>query len=398
MKKHFIFVIIFCIACFTGFAQSSITIEPTTSNQLKLRGNGNGGYWPSIVGYRSLGTSVAPAAVQSGNWLLSIDGLGYTGSGYSNSVLGATGAIQIVAAENFTPTATGTLIRFSTTTNGTVVAPTERMRINHNGNVGIGNTNPTTAKLVIGGTAGSQGLDLSTSDQYANVRVLQNTNGTADKDIYLGYGSGATSSLHLYSNNSEVMTVKNDKVGIRYTDPHAPLQFDNSFTTPRKIVLFEQANNDNQFDGFGVNNGYMNYQIANTNDSHVFFAGASPTTSNELMRIKGNGNVGIGTNNPVNKLEVFGTIRARELIIETTWADYVFEDDFKLKPLNEVAKFIKENKHLPDVPSAKYLQDNGGPVSELMTKMMQKIEELTLYSIQQENKIEALEKRLDEKK
>lgn len=390
MKKHFIFVIIFCIACFTGFAQS-VTITPTAANQVSIRAYGSN--TANLSGFRSAGTAAAPTAITNNASLLSLRGLGYNGIDF-NAI---NGIISINASEDFTPTANGTSILFQTTTNGTTTIA-ERMRINHNGNVGIGITNPTTAKLVIGGTAGSQGLDLSTSDQYANVRILQNTNGTADKDIYMGYGSGATSSLHLYSNNNETITVKNQKLGILHTDPHAPLQFDNSYTTPRKIVLYEQANNDNQFDGFGVNNGYMNYQIANTNDSHVFFAGTSPTTSSELMRIKGNGNVGIGTNNPVNKLEVFGTIRARELIIETTWADYVFEDDFKLKPLNEVAKFIKENKHLPDVPSAKYLQDNGGHVSELMTKMMQKIEELTLYSIQQEKKIEALEKRLDEKK
>jgi hypothetical protein len=71
----------------------------------------------------------------------------------------------------------------------------------------------TASKLVINvPTTGAQGLDLSTSNGYANVRVLQNSNSSLDKDIYLGFESGATSSLHLYSNNTEAMSVTGGKV------------------------------------------------------------------------------------------------------------------------------------------------------------------------------------------
>lgn len=256
---------------------------------------------------------------------------------------------------------------------------------------------PTSPRMTVKGGGGQQGLDLSTNDQYANVRVLQNSLSTVDKDMYFGFLSGTTSTLHLYSNNNETITVKDLKVGIRHTDPHAPLQFENSLVN-RKIVLYETANDDHQYVGFGNTFGEFRYQSNRPGTSHVFYSAINATSSKELMRIKGDGNVGIGTNNPVNKLDVLGTIRANELIIETGWADYVFEKDFRLKPLTEVENFIKENKHLPDVPSAKTIQENGAYVSELMTKMMQKIEELTLYSIQQEKKINALEKHLADKK
>lgn len=89
-----------------------------------------------------------------------------------------------------------------------------------NGNVGIGTTTPTTAKLVIDGPYGEQGLDLSTADQYANMRVLQNSNSALDRDMYFGYSSGSSSSLHLYSNNVETMTVRAGNVGIGTTDPN----------------------------------------------------------------------------------------------------------------------------------------------------------------------------------
>ncbi|WP_394991079.1 hypothetical protein [Emticicia sp.] len=130
------------------------------------------------------------------------------------------------------------------------------------------------------------------------------------------------------------------------------------------------------------------------------------------LYIAGDGNVGIGTSTPDNKLDVLGIIRANEVIVETGWADYVFQDNYKLKPLSEVEAFIKENKHLPSVPSAAKIQEKGAHVAELMTKMMEKIEELTLYSIEQKKEIEEfkrysieqkkevdeLKRRLDEKK
>ena len=108
--------------------------------------------------------------------------------------------------------------------------------------------------------------------------------------------------------------------------------------------------------------------------------------------------VGIGTANPRYSLDVKGSIgaktitvdsilRAEEIIVETTGADFVFADDYRLRPLSEVEAFITENKHLPEIQSAQDMQENGVSVSELQTKLLQKIEELTLYLIQQEETI-----------
>lgn len=80
--------------------------------------------------------------------------------------------------------------------------------------------------------------------------------------------------------------------------PNAPLHFANTISN-RKIVMVEQANNDHEFTGFGVGGG-IRYQVPNTTEAHIFYAGASASSSNELMRIQGNGNVGIGTNNPTD--------------------------------------------------------------------------------------------------
>jgi hypothetical protein len=105
-----------------------------------------------------------------------------------------------------------------------------------------------------------------------------------------------------------------------------------------------------------------------------------------------NGNVGIGTTNPTYKLSVNGNVRSKEVVVETGWADFVFDKKYVLPSLNEVEKYIKANNHLPNIPSAEEIQTNGLKVGEIQTKMMQKIEELTLYVIELKKEIDLLKK------
>jgi hypothetical protein len=83
-----------------------------------------------------------------------------------------------------------------------------------------------------------------------------------------------------------------------------------------------------------------------------------------------------------------------KVAIKTTlnWSDYVFAKDYKLKPLNEVASFIKENNHLPGVPSAEEVVKDGIDVAAMDAKLLEKIEELTLYIIDLKNEVEKLKK------
>jgi hypothetical protein len=106
-----------------------------------------------------------------------------------------------------------------------------------------------------------------------------------------------------------------------------------------------------------------------------------------------NGNVGIGTANPTSKLTVAGNIASREVKVTVdAGADFVFEKDYDLPSLDSVDKFIKENKHLPEVASAASMQKDGINLSEMNIKLLQKIEELTLYMIEIKKENEAMKK------
>lgn len=103
-----------------------------------------------------------------------------------------------------------------------------------------------------------------------------------------------------------------------------------------------------------------------------------------------NGNVGIGVYPSFYKLEVNGTTRSKEVVVETGWADYVFEENYQLRSIDEMEAFVKANKHLPNIPKASEIESNGLKVGETNKAMMEKIEELALYIIQLKKEIDIL--------
>ena len=116
--------------------------------------------------------------------------------------------------------------------------------------------------------------------------------------------------------------------------------------------------------------------------------------SDAKMTMLPNGSLGLGTTaTGSHRLAVEGSIGAREIKVEATgWSDFVFYDDYILPTLEEVENHIKVKGHLKDIPSAKEVEKNGIYLGEMDSKLLQKIEELTLYTIQQEKKINKLEK------
>ncbi|GEM_PF-2408499 len=169
----------------------------------------------------------------------------------------------------------------------------EAMRLLGNGNVGIGTTTPA-ARLDVNGqikiSGGSPGTGkVLTSDATGLATWTANTS-----------SQWTTNETNVYYNGGNI--------GIGTTTPNAPLQFANTVAN-RKIVLYEGQNNDFQFYGFGAIGATLRYNVDGTGSDHAFFAGSSLTSANELMRIKGNGNVGIGTATPTEKLHVAGNLK-----------------------------------------------------------------------------------------
>jgi len=160
------------------------------------------------------------------------------------------------------------------------------------------------------------------------------------------------------------------------------------YTDGKYGTMIFGPNQSNRFIGFGKVG-------AELTDSQII----------EYMRVDlNNGYVGIGTKTPDQALTVKGKIHANEVIIDVLYPivpDFVFKPSYRLMPLNQVEEYVKSNNHLPDVPSATEVSKNGMSIGEMQNKLLQKIEELTLYVIEQQKtnnqqsaKIEELERKL----
>lgn len=109
--------------------------------------------------------------------------------------------------------------------------------------------------------------------------------------------------------------------------------------------------------------------------------------------------IGIGTSHPMYDLDVNGTIRANEVLIDIpTGADYVFGEDYPLMPLDQLSSFIENHQHLPNIQPATQMQSEGVSVSDMQILLLQKVEELTLYILQQQQTINALQEEVQQLK
>ncbi len=258
---------------------------------------------------------------------------------------------------------------------------------NNSGNVGIGLNNPL-APLHI--KSGSEALRIQgitpyvsfTDDNGAIKGFLQ----SFDQDLFLGTPTAnTTGKLQFYVTNTPALIVKPT------TDVIIGSDASNSFGK----LSVQTLNNSNGISHLGEGGNILATRMGGTSAGIGTF---SPTNMrifagsfSRMFISEATGNVGIGTDNPTSKLSVVGNVRAYEVVVENNWADYVFDKKYKLPSLSEVEKYIEEHKHLPNIPSAADITKNGLNLGDTQKKMMEKIEELTLYMIEANKKIESLE-------
>jgi hypothetical protein len=134
---------------------------------------------------------------------------------------------------------------------------------------------------------------------------------------------------------------------------------------------------------------WMNYNNNNGN-GHIGITTLA-NGSVEILTLDNRGYLGIGTASPQSMLSVNGIITSKEIKVTLEgWSDFVFNDDYKLKDLEEVESFINENNRLPDIPSESEVVENGVNLGEMDAKLLQKIEELTLYMIEINKEVKSL--------
>ncbi len=236
-----------------------------------------------------------------------------------------------------------------------------------NGNIGIGtSTALENAKLTIKGNAEN------------NWHILAFDGNTDDWFLGSFGGGGFFIAKDNFGSANSRFSIIDDKIGIGTNNPSYKLTVNSVNENHFRL----ENGNESAFLRL-LDDGNLNLWV-HGNDDVIFSRGVGAGT--ESMRITATGAVGIGTvSTGSHRLAVEGSIGAREIKVEaSSWSDFVFENDYELRTLEEVENFIIENKHLPEIPSEAEVTENGVSLGEMNAKLLQKIEELTLYLIEQD--------------
>lgn len=256
-------------------------------------------------------------------------------------------------------------------------------------NVGINTDNPQSKLHILDGNN-----NIRIGDFNASTAGIELSDGqiNSSSSVYLfGWGNSFRIGIGSPNETNHLFTLLNTgRVGIGTMTPEANLHIKYTNITPNAILRLESSAIEQNASMQYVTGGVWRWELGTGISSQTNFELYDRVNNKSCFVVKSDGTIGIGTITPKYKLDVIGTIRASEIIVDLNGADFVFEENYKLMPLNELEKFVKEQKHLPEIAPAKEMEKNGTDLGNLNSKLLQKIEELTLYTIQQNKKIEHL--------
>lgn len=279
------------------------------------------------------------------------------------------------------------------TTNGTNIFNS------NSGNVGIGINTPT-EKLHV---AGNIKFGSSTGGPASNsIEWFTSSFGSGFGHKIYSIDPGGRTDLRIAGRHNsgswiDIMTFTSDgNVGIGETSPQFKFEVNS-------ISRFKAPSNTNANiiiqGGVGVGTGYQAWWLTGGNGILKIGGNGATEPSTGAINIDYTGKVGIGTTSMGSfQLAVEGKIGAREVhvTLQNPWPDYVFRDKYNLLPLDQLEKYILINNHLPDMPSEQQIKESGGiELGDMNTRLLKKIEELTLYIIQLKKENETIKKDIE---
>ena len=360
----------------SGYSSSAV-LENNIAKSLMLGINSSS---PSIT-IRQTSSLDEPAFVGVGitnpQQMLHINGNAMI-SGAGNGLLFAYSSTS--SGGNFGIKYTGSGLNFFLPASGNGTNTNNLLFIKSDGNIGIGTGNPTT-KLDVSGTARATNIISTSSIQASTLSV----SGLTQSD-------SLTVTNKIQSNSLKVT----ENIQARLLQISSNVVFNGLAGSSSKVVTvgtdgkLSSADYSTFYDNLGNHTATQDINLSGNK-----IVGSSAGTKGIYVSSSGNVRIGDGSMIPTNALEVNGTVRSKEVLVEITgWSDFVFKKDYNLMSLAEVERYVKENGHLPGVPSAADVEENGIGLGEMNAILLQKIEEMTLHLIEMEKRMQEMEKNI----
>lgn len=282
------------------------------------------------------------------------------------------GNSSVVPASQFIGTTDNTDLSFKTNN-------TERFRIN-----------------ALGNTDFSGSMNLQSGLSFSNSRVINYQPATGlDREI-LSFGSAPNNALR----SINTCAAPNLNTPLNYQFNGTIQLYGNSYMGGNLNIMeigFDGANSIIDATGTSAD-PIANRLLLNYYCGHDVFVGngsSGDLTANHNFFTAGQAAIGTTNLDPAYKLLVNGAIRTKKVVVEIGWADYVFHKDYQLMSITALDKYINKHKHLPNIPTAQEIEEQGLDIGSVQAKQMEKIEEMALYIIQLNKKIEEQSKRIE---